>query len=439
MFHDVRRHPGTMRLLLQESLSQRAQPHPLRSAIGWRPDVVDIKKQGVLPVVNIARWAALSVGSSALPTVDRLRDGRRAPRCCRTSRADILIEVFDVLQRLRLSYQLRQRQAGQSPTDRLARDQLTPIDARWSPRRCARSPPCSGGWTTSARTSRSTSGVRRDRDACLTSGSATTGSGRDEGVDMGSTDAFAGRPVVGQRMSAVDYVLRDLRDAVESGVIHVGERLPSEAALAARYSVSRTVIREVLRALEATGRTVTRDGKGTFVVATHPNEVLFEGYSAAHLMEAQAGHRDPRRGVGRAATDRRTTRTPSSSSSSGWNWSRTRPCGPGWTPRSTWRSPGRPATPCFADVVSSIAAALAGQSELLNMPAAPAHRIAGRASHHRGRRRARLGRRGRGRHALPPGTGAGGGERVAHRAVTAVPAAAGRPVAAVGVPPEVAT
>ena len=106
---------------------------------------------------------------------------------------------------------------------------------------------------------------------------------------MGSTDAFAGRPVVGQRMSAVDYVLRDLRDAVESGVIHVGERLPSEAALAARYSVSRTVIREVLRALEATGRTVTRDGKGTFVVATHPNEVLFEGYSAAHLMEARPG------------------------------------------------------------------------------------------------------------------------------------------------------
>ena len=47
-------------------------------------------------------------------------------------------------------------------------------------------------------------------------------------------------------MSAVDYVLGDLRQAIDSGVIRVGERLPSEAALAARYSVSRTVIREVL-------------------------------------------------------------------------------------------------------------------------------------------------------------------------------------------------
>lgn len=88
-------------------------------------------------------------------------------------------------------------------------------------------------------------------------------------------------------MSAVGYVLGDLRRAIDSGLVQVGERLPSEAALAARYSVSRTVIREVLRSCEALGLTVTRTGKGTFVVAKRPSQLVFDGFSAAHLMEAR--------------------------------------------------------------------------------------------------------------------------------------------------------
>ena len=239
---------------------------------------------------------------------------------------------------------------------------------------------------------------------------------------MGSTDAFAGRPVVGQRMSAVDYVLRDLRDAVESGVIQVGERLPSESALAARYSVSRTVIREVLRALEATGRTVTRDGKGTFVVATHPNEVLFEGYSAAHLMEARPGVEIPAAAL---AALRRTDEQLDTIQhliermeleKDETVWTRLDAS----FHLAIARASGNPV---FADVVSSIAAALAGQSEMLNVRP---HRRAESQAEHRAvarRSRARLGRRGRGRHALPPGTGAGGAERVAHRVAAQIPAA----------------
>jgi DNA-binding FadR family transcriptional regulator len=88
-------------------------------------------------------------------------------------------------------------------------------------------------------------------------------------------------------MSAVEYVLGDLRQAIDSGVIQVGERLPSEAALAARYSVSRTVVREVLRSCEALGLTVTRTGKGTFVVAERALKLVFDGFSSAHLMEAR--------------------------------------------------------------------------------------------------------------------------------------------------------
>jgi DNA-binding FadR family transcriptional regulator len=85
----------------------------------------------------------------------------------------------------------------------------------------------------------------------------------------------------------VGFVLDDLTDAISAGIIRIGDRLPSEAALAARYSVSRSVIREVLRASAALGLTVTRTGKGTFVVGRRANEMIFGNYSAADLLEVR--------------------------------------------------------------------------------------------------------------------------------------------------------
>jgi CBS domain-containing protein len=126
VFSELREHPGTMRLLLQESLAYRAR---LRSA--WfparRPETFNIKKHGLLPVVNIARWAALSVGSAVLPTTDRLRAAAGSAMLPADS-ADTLIEVFDVLQRLRLRYQIRQYRAGEQPTDVVTLKRLSPLD-----------------------------------------------------------------------------------------------------------------------------------------------------------------------------------------------------------------------------------------------------------------------------------------------------------------------
>ncbi|MFT4051459.1 MAG: FadR/GntR family transcriptional regulator [Microbacterium sp.] len=92
----------------------------------------------------------------------------------------------------------------------------------------------------------------------------------------------------GARGGAVEYVLRDLREAITAGVVRVGDRLPSEQALAARYGVSRTVVREVLRVLETRGLTVTRTGRGTFVAAKEPaRDLRFGSYSATDLVEAR--------------------------------------------------------------------------------------------------------------------------------------------------------
>jgi CBS domain-containing protein len=127
VFSDLRSHPGTMRLLLHESLARRAR---LRSAWGLfarRPDTFDIKAHALLPVVNIARWAALSVGSAVLPTTERLR-AAAGSAMLPDEAADVLIEVFEVLQRVRLRYQLAQYQAGEQPSDVLTLKWLSPID-----------------------------------------------------------------------------------------------------------------------------------------------------------------------------------------------------------------------------------------------------------------------------------------------------------------------
>lgn len=126
VFADLRRHPGTMRLLLEESLAKRAKLRSVRDVL-VRRDGFDIKTQALLPIVNVARWAALSVGSAALPTTERLR-AAAGSEMLPEAHAQNLIEAFEVLQRLRLRYQLIQHQRGEQATDLLTRDRLSAID-----------------------------------------------------------------------------------------------------------------------------------------------------------------------------------------------------------------------------------------------------------------------------------------------------------------------
>ena len=183
---------------------------------------------------------------------------------------------------------------------------------------------------------------------------------------MDLSDDWRSRPVAGRRTSAVAYVLQDLRDAIASGDIKVGERLPSESALSSRYSVSRTVVREVLRSLESTGLTVTRSGKGTFVVAAQHAHLVFEGYSATQLMEARPGIEVPAAAL---AALRRTDAQLRALQELGARMETE-------TDNTIWTGldasfhltiAEASGNPVFADVLSSIAAALRGQSAMLNV------------------------------------------------------------------------
>lgn len=90
-----------------------------------------------------------------------------------------------------------------------------------------------------------------------------------------------------RRVSAMEAVFGHLRSAIENGQYAVGDKLPSEAELCRTLEVSRPVLREALRALQALGLTVSKTGKGTFVVANTVEEPTFGDYAAGDLLEVR--------------------------------------------------------------------------------------------------------------------------------------------------------
>ncbi len=92
---------------------------------------------------------------------------------------------------------------------------------------------------------------------------------------------------VPRRVSAMEAVLGHLRGAIERGEYAVGDKLPSEAELCRSLEVSRPVLREALRALQTMGLTVSRTGRGTFVVASAVQDPTFGDYAAGDLMEVR--------------------------------------------------------------------------------------------------------------------------------------------------------
>ena len=125
VFGELRRHPGTMRLLLTASLQTRARTP--RRTLFHRGDDVDLKHDALLPIVNIARWAALAVGSTALATTERLHAAAGSV-ILPAEQAHNLAEIVEILQRLRLRYQLVALGRGEPPSDVIARDRMSAID-----------------------------------------------------------------------------------------------------------------------------------------------------------------------------------------------------------------------------------------------------------------------------------------------------------------------
>ena len=73
----------------------------------------------------------------------------------------------------------------------------------------------------------------------------------------------AGEPLVAERLS--DRLAARLIQQIESGGLQPGERLPSEAQMAATHGVSRSVVREAMHQVKSRGMVRARQGSGVFV------------------------------------------------------------------------------------------------------------------------------------------------------------------------------
>ena len=69
-----------------------------------------------------------------------------------------------------------------------------------------------------------------------------------------------------RRGGLVQEVVAHLQQQIQSGQIQPGDKLPTESAVMEILGVSRTVVREAISRLQASGQVATRHGIGTFVL-----------------------------------------------------------------------------------------------------------------------------------------------------------------------------
>lgn len=103
-------------------------------------------------------------------------------------------------------------------------------------------------------------------------------------------------PLSGARAVAPVRVYRqianDLERRIAAAEFKVGERLPTERALATAYSVSRTCVREALLAMEIAGLVSIRVGSGVFILTaeipqTKARNLRTDQHGPSELLEAR--------------------------------------------------------------------------------------------------------------------------------------------------------
>ncbi|MFE6774766.1 FadR/GntR family transcriptional regulator [Streptomyces sp. NPDC057702] len=87
------------------------------------------------------------------------------------------------------------------------------------------------------------------------------------------------------RKSLVDTVVEELRTQVASGAWRIGDRVPTEHALAEQLQVGRNTVREAVRVLCHSGMLQSRQGEGTFVVSTADPAAVMRGVQRAGIRD----------------------------------------------------------------------------------------------------------------------------------------------------------
>ncbi|MGI8714406.1 MAG: putative nucleotidyltransferase substrate binding domain-containing protein [Solirubrobacteraceae bacterium] len=123
-------HPALLRLLARFAVSHRPPTGFLRGLVvehsGEHRGRLDLKQGGIVPIVALARWAAMSAGVTIASTPERLRAAGSAGTLSAAD-AHSLADAFALVNDLRLEHQVAQIRAGVTPDDHVAPDELSAL------------------------------------------------------------------------------------------------------------------------------------------------------------------------------------------------------------------------------------------------------------------------------------------------------------------------
>jgi CBS domain-containing protein len=123
-------HPDLRRLLAQFALSFRPPTGFWREFVvehsGERRGQLDLKHGGLIPIVDLARWAGMGAGVTSGSTMDRLRAAESAGTL-EGPEARTLMEAFGFIFSLRLDHQVEQLRRGEPPDDFIDPKTLNPL------------------------------------------------------------------------------------------------------------------------------------------------------------------------------------------------------------------------------------------------------------------------------------------------------------------------
>jgi CBS domain-containing protein len=124
---DTRRHPDTLRQIAAAALSRRPPTGFLRGFVledGARKGLLDIKRGGLQPIVDLARWSAMAAGVAAASTSARI-DASEAAGTLGGDDAAVLRDAFALISALRMEHQVERVRAGLAPDDLIDPTRLT--------------------------------------------------------------------------------------------------------------------------------------------------------------------------------------------------------------------------------------------------------------------------------------------------------------------------
>jgi CBS domain-containing protein len=119
-----------LRLLARFALSHHPPTGFLRGLVvehgGQHRGRLDLKHGGVIPIVDLARWAGMTAGVTSASTKERLRAGA-AEGALTDNDARTLQDAFALIIELRLAHQLAQLRQGEEPDDHVDPATLSPL------------------------------------------------------------------------------------------------------------------------------------------------------------------------------------------------------------------------------------------------------------------------------------------------------------------------